>query len=204
MSKQYGSVNDTTTAAPKVISSGSVSAGEGNTNHSNADGVVNSLLKCICCTPESLENIPETKIPEPSWAALIPGERRLCVPQKIDPKTFFANERTFLKWLSISVLIGLMSVTLLNFGTAGNAGAQVAGMILLPVALLFMLYSLAVFRLRVNRIYNREPMRYDDTRGPTVLVVVLICALLLTTVLTVQKTSQNTLWQQSASTGAMP
>eukprot|EP00760_Papus_ankaliazontas_P002412 PhM_4_TR10988/c0_g1_i1/m.81961 len=139
---------------------------------------------------------PPRRCPSPLGGSTCLVTVACACPRRSTPKPFFANERTFLKWLSISVLIGMMSVTLLNFGNAGNAGAQVAGMVLLPVALLFMLYSLAVFRLRVNRIYTREPMRYDDTRGPTVLVFVLILALVLTTILTVQKTAQNTLWQQ--------
>jgi len=182
-----------------TVQSGEIDSPRSKREKNDPETAINSILRYLCCSPGALEDVPETKVPEPTWASLLPGDRRLCVPQKIDPKTFFANERTFLKWLSISVLIGMMSVTLLNFGNAGNAGAQVAGLVLLPVSLLFMLYSLAVFRLRVNRIYTREPMRYDDTRGPTILVLVLICALLLTTILTVQKSQQNQLYNQLGS-----
>nr|CCC49055.1 putative vacuolar transporter chaperone [Trypanosoma vivax Y486] len=101
------------------------------------------------------------------------NDKKICVPQKIDPKTFFANERTFLKWLSISVLIGIMSLTLLNFGDTSSNASELAGLVLLPVSIIFMLYSLFVFKDRANKIYMREPMRYDDTRGPTMLVLVL-------------------------------
>ena len=114
------------------------------------------------------------------------ADKRICVPQKIDPKTFFANERTFLKWLSISVLVGLMSITLLSFSDASSDGAIFAGLSLLPVSILFMLYSLYIFRDRANKIYMREPMRYDDTRGPTMLVVVLGTAMLLATMFSLQ------------------
>ena len=105
--------------------------------------------------------------------------KKICVPQKIDPKTFFANERTFLKWLSNSMMIGGMAVALLGFANAASDGAQLAGVILLPVSVLFMFYALAVFRRRAHCIYMREPIRYDDTRGPTLLVVILAIALLL-------------------------
>lgn len=105
------------------------------------------------------------------------NEKKVCVPQKIDPKTFFANERTFLKWLSISIMIGMMSVTLLSFGTRQSDGAELSGLLLLPVSIGFMVYALFLYQQRAHRIYMREPMRYDDTRAPTVLVIVLIFAL---------------------------
>ena len=116
------------------------------------------------------------------------AEKRICVPQKIDPKTFFANERTFLKWLSMSVMLGLMAVTLLNFTDVANGdGAELAGIVLLPVSVLFMVYALVTFRFRAQRIYMREPMRYDDTRGPTILVVVLATSLLLSASFSLQR-----------------
>lgn len=118
---------------------------------------------------------------------LTASDKRICVPQKIDPKTFFANERTFLKWLSISVMIGLMSLTLLNFSDNTTDGAELAGLVLLPVSLIFMVYALVIFRSRASKIYMREPMRYDDTRGPTMLVVVLGVAITLATVFSLQR-----------------
>ncbi|ORC86274.1 vacuolar transporter chaperone [Trypanosoma theileri] len=115
------------------------------------------------------------------------NDKRICVPQKIDPKTFFANERTFLKWLSISVMVGMMSLTLLNFGDTSSNAAELAGLVLLPVSIIFMVYSLFVFRDRANKIYMREPMRYDDTRGPTVLVLVLGASLVIATIFSIQR-----------------
>ena len=115
------------------------------------------------------------------------NDKRICVPQKVDPKTFFANERTFLKWLNISTMLGMMGITLLNFADVNSDGAELAGLVLLPVAVLFMLYALVTFRSRAHFIYMREPMRYDDTRGPTLLVVVLTIALVLATAFSLQR-----------------
>ena len=118
-------------------------------------------------------------------------DKRICVPQKVDPKTFFANERTFLKWLNISTMVGLMGITLLNFADVNSDGAELAGLVLLPVAMLFMVYALVTFRARANFIYQREPMRYDDTRGPTLLVVVLVVALVMATIFSMQRVSPS-------------
>ncbi len=37
------------------------------------------------------------------------------IPQRIEPKTFFANERTFLSWLHMAVTIGSIGAALLGF-----------------------------------------------------------------------------------------
>nr|CCD12791.1 unnamed protein product [Trypanosoma congolense IL3000] len=115
------------------------------------------------------------------------SDKRICVPQKIDPKTFFANERTFLKWMSISVMIGMMSLTLLNFGDMSSSASELAGLVLLPVSIIFMIHSLFVFKDRANKIYMREPMRYDDTKGPTILVLVLGISLGVAAIFSVQR-----------------
>ena len=35
---------------------------------------------------------------------------------RVEPKVFFANERTFLSWLHFAVILGGLAVGLLNFG----------------------------------------------------------------------------------------
>lgn len=36
-------------------------------------------------------------------------------PMRLEPKTFFANERTFLSWLHMAVTLGSISAALLGF-----------------------------------------------------------------------------------------
>jgi uncharacterized membrane protein YidH (DUF202 family) len=159
---------------------------------------VNKGLAMLCCVGGSEKTWAEgeddgdmkyhnTQSVDGGMFGLSAADKRICVPQKIDPKTFFANERTFLKWLSISVMIGLMSLTLLNFSDTNTDGAELAGLILMPVSIIFMVYALIIFRGRASKIYMREPMRYDDTRGPTLLVVVLGVAVTLATIFSLQR-----------------
>lgn len=42
------------------------------------------------------------------------------IPMKIEPKTFFANERTFLSWLHMAVTIGSIGAALLGFSGAAT------------------------------------------------------------------------------------
>ena len=45
------------------------------------------------------------------------------VRTRVEPKTFFANERTFLSWLQISVLVMMIAFALLRCGAAGRVSA---------------------------------------------------------------------------------
>lgn len=60
---------------------------------------------------------------------------------RVEPKTFFANERTLLQWMNTAVLLSTISITLLNFGTPTG---RLAGLIMAPVALFFIIYSFIV------------------------------------------------------------
>lgn len=42
------------------------------------------------------------------------GRAASLVRTRVEPKTFFANERTFLAWLQISVLVMLTAMSLLG------------------------------------------------------------------------------------------
>lgn len=47
------------------------------------------------------------------------------VPVRVEPKTYFANERTFLSWINMSVTLGSISSALTVFGD--NESASGAG-----------------------------------------------------------------------------
>jgi Domain of unknown function (DUF202) len=44
-------------------------------------------------------------------------------PMRIEPKTFFANERTFLSWLHMAITIGSIAAALLGFSGAIQGGS---------------------------------------------------------------------------------
>ena len=122
-------------------------------------------------------NLKSRDAPRVSAAAA----RRRYVPVKVEPKTFFANERTMLQWLSMSILILFMSLALLSLDGGGYRGTAdpvigaassslgtpvgtpvgtpraavasgVCGAILAPVAVAFMAYSLWMYLWRARRI----------------------------------------------------
>lgn len=125
------------------------------------------------------------------------------VRTRIEPKTFFAAERTLLSWLQVAVLILLISLSLLSNALGGGGGGGViimpqgegaastaaadqqqraqhakttrlVGIIFGPVAIAVMAYAIAVYHWRTRAILSRAELRYDDTFGPTALVLILI------------------------------
>jgi hypothetical protein len=63
------------------------------------------------------------------------------VPIKVEPKVHFANERTFLAWLHVVVMIAGASVTIVTF-SEGRLVDQLFGVILLPVSVAYIFYAL--------------------------------------------------------------
>ncbi len=82
---------------------------------------------------------------------------------RLEPKTFFANERTFLSWLHMAVTLGSISAALLGF--AGTEGAshglgahlvEIISLILLPVAMAMCGYAIFVFVWRGQMIAKKR------------------------------------------------
>ena len=79
--------------------------------------------------------------------------KRISLPLRLEPKVFFANERTFLSWLNFSVLLGGLAIGLLNF--SNTKAGQISAVCFTLVALMGMCYALGVFHWRAQRIRRR-------------------------------------------------
>lgn len=90
--------------------------------------------------------------------------------QKIEPKVFLANERTYLHWLHHGVILSSIASGVLAFSEqSGNTWGEWYALALLPIALGFCLYALHIFLWRTDQIRSRIPARWDDPLGPMVL-----------------------------------
>jgi uncharacterized membrane protein YidH (DUF202 family) len=137
----------------------------------------------------NLPPAPST-VPEHSVDALPAFKPKpLKVPVKIEPKTFFANERTFLQWINTVVIISVVSTSFVSFG---NAAAQQVGLILVVISLLFAFYALAVFHWRRRAIRARDvTTAYDDQFGPALLVVLLTVGMVFAMILPLTATDTS-------------
>ncbi len=96
-----------------------------------------------------------------------PRGKRIHVPVRVEPKVFFAAERTFLSWLETAIVLAGVAATLLNFGDdVSRAGAWAFTL----VACAALAYCCGVYLWRVRMIRRRRASaRYHDPWGPSVL-----------------------------------
>lgn len=96
------------------------------------------------------------------------GYRKAIV--RVEPKTFFANERTLIDWLHLEVLLATVGISLMHLDAPF---AVPSGRFLCGIALLFMVHSLRVFWWRSEAIEKKLSVDYADGCGPLALVLAL-------------------------------
>lgn len=96
---------------------------------------------------------------------------------KVEPKVFFASERTFLAWLHTSVLLAGASIAITSL-SENNLLNQLCGILLLPIAIAFLCYSMHQYGKRAEMIKMSAPGPYEDIVGPSILAIVLIFSII--------------------------
>lgn len=109
-----------------------------------------------------------------------PKGKKIYVPVRVEPKVYFAAERTFLGWLEFSIYIGTIAVTLLNF-SAKNGGRPsfIAAGAFTLLAIMALCYAVIIYLYRSMAIRTRRVARYYDKWGPSVLCGSLFVAVAL-------------------------
>ncbi|KAK4122899.1 SPX-domain-containing protein [Parathielavia appendiculata] len=101
-------------------------------------------------------------------------------PLQIEPKVWLANERTFLKWQHICVLLGGLAVSLYSAGGgSGNVLAQAMGAVFIGVAIFAGAWSYFVVVKRREMIVQRSGKDFDFLAGPLVVSAALGVALVV-------------------------
>ena len=94
---------------------------------------------------------------------------------KIDAKTYFANERTFIQWLGAALFLVTLASAMMATGETG----RIMGTIFFPVGIFFLLYALYTYHWRLKLINKGGAGgRFDDQYGPTILTVGVLISLL--------------------------
>lgn len=97
---------------------------------------------------------------------------------KVEPKVWLANERTFLKWQHISVLLGTLAVSL--YTAAGeNFLAECMGIAYVAIAAVTGLWGYLMFNRRQTMIIERSGKDFDNMIGPMIVSVAMMVALIL-------------------------
>ncbi|KAK4459957.1 VTC domain-containing protein [Cladorrhinum samala] len=110
-------------------------------------------------------------------------------PLQIEPKVWLANERTFLKWQHICVLLGGLAISLYTAGSAAghNTLAQAMGMVFVGIAIFAGGWSYWVLTKRREMIVARSGKDFDFVLGPLVVSVALMVALIVNFVIAYER-----------------
>jgi uncharacterized membrane protein YidH (DUF202 family) len=99
-------------------------------------------------------------------------------PLQVEPKVWLANERTFLKWQHICVLLGGLAVGL--YTAAGeDFVAEFMGIAYIVIAAFAGLWGYYMHITRRNMIVQRSGKDFDNFLGPIVISVALLLSLML-------------------------
>ena len=106
---------------------------------------------------------------------------------RVEPKSHFANERTFIQWVSAALLFITFS-QLFNImaSQSDNQEARIAGTWMLAMALFISVYALATYYRRVYLMRHGKPYGYIDWIGPGILTASIVSGVILLTVYTNQ------------------
>lgn len=116
-----------------------------------------------------------------------PKGKKIHVPVRVEPKVYFAAERTFLAWLEFSIYIGTIAVTLLNFAPdVDSILPLLSALAFVLVAIGALIYSVGIYLYRGRAIRQRRAIRYHDKWGPSVLCGCLIVAVVLNAALEIR------------------
>lgn len=105
------------------------------------------------------------------------------VPIRVEPKSFFANERTFLSWVQMAVTLAGVSSALLslqsidadseNNAVISTRTIDVITMTMIPLAVCILFYALYIYHIRGTFMEKRQVGSYSEKIGPIVIGAVM-------------------------------
>ncbi|EJU04887.1 SPX-domain-containing protein [Dacryopinax primogenitus] len=131
------------------------------------------------------EGGPASKVPQNYGTTYVtdiraPPGHKIAIPVRVEPKVYFANERTFLKWQGFAILISAIATALLNFVPADDITGIISAGAFTAAALTAIAYSALLYVWRSIKLQRGEASSvYYDKYGPTVLCCVLLAATLM-------------------------
>lgn len=89
-------------------------------------------------------------------------------PARVEPKSYFANERTFIQWISASLMLLAVSSIMLGYGD----GKYFMGSAVICFSAVFLvLYSTFTYFRRIRLLTSGKPYGYIDFVGPAIVAV---------------------------------
>ncbi|KAF2811734.1 SPX-domain-containing protein [Mytilinidion resinicola] len=100
-------------------------------------------------------------------------------PVRVEAKVWLANQRTFIKWQHVAVLLASLSLGLFNAAGPSNNVARALAVAYTIVAVFTLVWGWAIYMIRAKMIKERSPKDFDNQIGPIVVCIGLVVALCL-------------------------
>ncbi|CAK7202916.1 Phosphate metabolism transcription protein [Sporothrix eucalyptigena] len=166
-------------AAINSASNGAASGANG-TTRTTGYGAISSVLPSFSMTRYAQWRRAKDKGPELPEGVTEPTEwLKNDGPLHIEPKVWLANERTFLKWQHICILLGSLSVALFTAAGSKNTVATTMGVAYITVAAFTGFWGWYMLHTRRDMILARSGRDFDNMIGPVIVSVALMVALIL-------------------------
>lgn len=98
-------------------------------------------------------------------------------PVQVEAKVWLANQRTFLKWQHVSILLASLSIGLYNAAGAHNYIARWLALVYTAIAVFAAGWGYGMYMWRSRLIRERSGKDFDNATGPVVVCVALAVAL---------------------------
>lgn len=99
-------------------------------------------------------------------------------PVRVEAKVWLANQRTFIKWQHVTILLATLSLGLYNAAGENNRVGRVLAVVYTLVAVFAGVWGYAMYMYRSRLIQQRSGKDFDNVLGPIVVCVGLVIALL--------------------------
>ncbi|QLG74446.1 hypothetical protein HG535_0G03290 [Zygotorulaspora mrakii] len=173
----YGSIpNDSSTSETNTANNGQSANAVYYSRKINTAGnvVTKKVYQAMAVFDHYLNGDKISKIPKGTvfdTQVKAPPGKTICVPVRVEPKVYFATERTFLSWLSIALILSGVATTLVTYGSPTSMIASIGFFI---TALVTIGHAVATYASRVVNIRQKKAIDYADRVGPP-----MICAFLM-------------------------
>ncbi|KAJ7170861.1 hypothetical protein C8R43DRAFT_944689 [Mycena crocata] len=107
---------------------------------------------------------------------LVRVPKKIATPVRVEGKVWFANERTWVAWLNIAVLIGTLALALFN--SSKDAIARNFAYLYAFISVCVLVYGYMLYQHRITKIRKRDPGHFDMILGPVVISALLFLAIL--------------------------
>jgi uncharacterized membrane protein YidH (DUF202 family) len=111
--------------------------------------------------------------------------KKIATPIKVEAKVWFANERTWISYLNLSILMGTLALALFN--ASDDYVSKNFAIFYISVSIGVLVYGFVIYQRRVTMIRKRDPGDFGTVVGPITISALMFVAILSNFVIRVQE-----------------